>query len=558
MKFHILITDDDPSIPDEPLVPITRVQLSAHTAGTAPKGLRKFLSRSSEPTVPTLSQAIHNAGETFIVVVSNASDLERVRAMAPKSIVMSDLNAAITLAQGSQVEALNNAESVIQADPENLYRITPTSEDSPPRLITDDQLTASEAISRGMLVGFKDSTISGFISLQEDHARYNGSIDAGYYGVRARAATIESHTQTFTSTTPRLLIAPANYAGQSWAWAQAVRTHVPTVKATNLQITPRAVSGFAAQTSVTATEWRDPSIRLRIALEQVLPSTHVLIEAMRALIGSKDSTPSAHGWDFALAADDVLNIHQSGRKVGLLFHGSEIRRPDLHATFTAASPFSRSEHADGTEKLRQTTDKVHALIEMLSEKIPSLNLFVSTPDLLDYIPTATWLPIVVPRRSFEPATSILQTSKPRVLHAPTNPFLKGSDTADQVLSELADQGVIDYVRVHGVQSGFMPDLIREVDVVVDQIVLGNPGVLAAETMSAGRLAVAHLPDHVRARFPTAPPIVEASRTTLDEVIRDICNRREHYLEIAQRGPSFAEDMHDGRRSAAILAEFMHN
>ena len=558
MKFRILVADEATSLPDEPGVSITRVKLAADASGTAPKGLRKFLGRSNEATVPTLSQAIHTAGETFIVVVTNAADFERVRVIAPESIVMSDLTLALQLAQESLVEALNNAESAIQSDPENLYRIIPADEDSPLRLITDDELTASEAISRGMLVGVNDPTTSGFISLHVDHVRYSGSVDAGYYGVRALTSAIETPTQTLAPTTPKLLIAPANYAGQSWAWAQAVRTHEPAVKASNLQITPRAVSGFTAQTSVTATEWRDPSIRMRIALDEVLPSTHVLIEAMRALIGSTDSTPNAHGWDFALAADDVLAIHDSGRKVGLLFHGSEVRRPDLHATLTTASPFSRPEHTDGTDKLRQTTDKVHGLIDMLCQKIPGLDLFVSTPDLLDYVPTATWLPIVVPRRSFDPAPPILGESKPRVLHAPTNPFLKGSDTADDVLTMLADQGLIDYVRVHGVQSGFMPDLIRDVDVVVDQIVLGNPGVLAAETMSAGRVAVAHLPDHVRARFPMNPPIVEASRTTLEEVIRDICNRREHYLEIAQRGPSFSRDMHDGRRSASILAEFLRN
>jgi len=108
--------------------------------------------------------------------------------------------------------------------------------------------------------------------------------------------------------------------------------------------------------------------------------------------------------------------------------------------------------------------------------------------------------------------------------------------------------------VQGVPSIFMADLIREVDVVVDQVVLGNPGVLAAETMAAGRLAVAHLPDHIRARYPA--PIVEANRFTLEAVIREIAAERSRYAEIARAGSAFTKEFHDGAKSAGVLHQFL--
>jgi hypothetical protein len=143
-----------------------------------------------------------------------------------------------------------------------------------------------------------------------------------------------------------------------------------------------------------------------------------------------------------------------------------------------------------------------------------------------------------------------------VLHAPTNPFLKGSDVADEVLSRLDAEGVIHYRRVSGVPSVLMGELLREVDVVVDQLVLGNPGVLAAESMAAGRVVVAHLPEAVRARFPLPIPVVEADRESLDGVIRAIAADPTAARATAALGPAFCRGQHDGRASAEVLASFV--
>lgn len=558
MTSRVLVADETTALPVDPPISVTRVQLKGAVTSSDGKRPRRFWDRQTQPVTPSLTEALQSSSDLTIVVVTQEADLQRVRDIAPRAIVMSDLTAAIHVAQSAEASWLDTSESSVQADSENLYRIIPTVEQQRHRLVTADEAEGTTAITDGWAVAVNDQQIPGFIELQPDHVRFNGPVDVGYYGVRALTSWTSGAASGGSAPTPQLLIAPANYAGQSWAWSESIRIHQPDLAANNLQITPRAVSGFTARTSVTATEWRDPSIRLRLALDELLPASHVLIEAMRAIIGSTDPTPTAHGWDFKLAANDVVTIHKSGRKVGLLFHGSEIRSPRIHATMTSASPFLIPEHADGTAKLQQTTDTVHDLVAELREQIPGLDLFVSTPDLLDYLPDATWLPVVVPTRSFDPAPPVLTQTKPRVLHAPTNPFLKGSDIADEMLTRLATDGLIDYIRVQGVNSIFMPDLIREVDVVVDQIVLGNPGVLAAETMSAGRLAVAHLPDHVRARFPLPPPIVEASRTTLEDVIRDICARRSYYAQVAGRGPGFARQVHGGASSAHILASFLRN
>jgi hypothetical protein len=85
-------------------------------------------------------------------------------------------------------------------------------------------------------------------------------------------------------------------------------------------------------------------------------------------------------------------------------------------------------------------------------------------------------------------------------------------------------------------------------------------VTAVEAMAAGRLVVGHVHDqvrdHVRGVTGLDVPVVEATPATLDEVLRDVTARRDHYRQIAGRGPAFVAAVHDGALSARVLAPFL--
>jgi hypothetical protein len=408
-----------------------------------------------------------------------------------------------------------------------------------------------------------------FISLDEDSVTVR--VPSGPGAAQARAAIIDELSpdavadpgdpadpvelpvgRPRTDEGVHLLIAPANYAGQSAAWARAVREHSGAAQARNLAVgRPEAPFAFPADFPLTATEWRRPGARARVAVEAVLPATHVLLEAMRPVLATSCGTGDADGWDFALGRADVDALVRSGRRVGLVFHGSEARRPERHRSEYAFSPFHLSAHADVTRRMIAATSRVHALLATFEGPI-----FVSTLDLLDDVPDATWLPVVVGADCFGAAPPALERRRPVVVHAPSNPFLKGTSVIEPVLRRLDGQGLIEYRRLEAVPSSFVTDLVREADVVVDQIVLGNPGVLAAESLAAGRLVIAHIAEHVRARFPVPPPIVEATPATFETVLRSVARDPGSYRETAGRGPAFAERLHSGRLSAAALADFL--
>jgi len=344
----------------------------------------------------------------------------------------------------------------------------------------------------------------------------------------------------------RLLIAPANSAGQGWAWAQAVRSQLPGWEARNVAVyAADNTFGFPADRVLRVAQWQDPACRRDLVASEILPATHVLVEAMRPVAGMAD--PNALGWSTSAALDDIDVLLASGRKVALLFHGSEVRTPLRHAALSQWSPFDASGSDELTARLTRTTATVRSAYTGLD-----LPMFVSTPDLLDYVPDARWLPVALAPDDFAPPTPLFAHGRPVVLHAPSRSSLKGSSFIDEVLEELDACGVVQYRRMSGVPQQRVPQALREADIVIDQVVLGNPGVFAAQALAAGRLVVAHLPESVRRRFPTAPPVVEATPLSLRSVVLDIVSDLDAARALAACGPTFARTMHDGRRSADVL------
>lgn len=352
----------------------------------------------------------------------------------------------------------------------------------------------------------------------------------------------------------RLYVGPRNTAGQGYAWAAAAQRHLPGVAAQNLWAQRSATQSHfhypaTHQLSGLAQRGRVRRLHGERVLDQV---THVLFESGRPVLGN---------FHAGSMLDDVPALDAAGIRHGVLYHGSEIRDLHQHAQRDPHSPFGGPER-DWDDYLRtlqsiveRTRDDLHRYLEAGH---PAL---VSTPDLLDVIPEAAWLPLVVDVERFATDRPVLQRDRPVVLHAPSNARLKGTRAVEEVLARLEAQGLVTYRRLTGVPHDRMPDVVGDADVVIDQVVLGNPGVLLAETAAAGRLSVAHLTPEVRERMARADrerggsgvlPVLEAAPDTLEEVLRDVLARPAIAVELAAAGPGWARRNHDGRAAAAVL------
>ncbi|GAA2854980.1 hypothetical protein MIAR_15040 [Microbacterium arabinogalactanolyticum] len=342
-----------------------------------------------------------------------------------------------------------------------------------------------------------------------------------------------------------LLIGPVNSAGQGYAWARAAE-RLPGVSAVDLMYRGRADRFmFPADHSVPAEvasgirRWQDAE---RAAILRSF--THVIVESGARLFGTH-----------APVADHLRAMTDAGVEVALLFHGSDIRLPSRNAQEEKDSPFADDDAE--TRQLEEIARNNRALIDATG-----LPVFVSTPDLLAYVPEASWLPVVVDPDRWDAAapSTALTRARPVVVHAPSRAGLKGSALIDPVVRRLHDEGVIEYREVQGIPSGDMPAVYGASDIVLDQFSLGIYGVAACEAMASGRLVISHVSDlvrgEVRERTGVELPILESTADGLEDLLRDVVARPDRYAAVAARGPAFVRDVHDGRRSAAALAPFL--
>lgn len=343
----------------------------------------------------------------------------------------------------------------------------------------------------------------------------------------------------------RLYVAPANFAGQGFLWARAAE-RLPGVGAVSMAFERPADFRFPVDDAVPVAVYGTSPSWQRRQRTYVDGFTHVVIEAGRPLFGSRSD-----------AFDEALALRARGTRVALLFHGSDIRLPSRHRSATPWSPF---DDWDLAPRLEEGAARNAAGVARVHAREPAVPVLVSTPDLLLDVPDATWLPVVVDPQAWRSDVTALARDVPVVVHAPSNPVVKGSDLIAPALERLEAEGLVEYRRLTGVPAAEMPAVYADADIVLDQFRIGNYGVAACEAMAAGRLVVSHVTtqvrDHVRTMSSKDLPVVEATPETIETVLRDVVARRAHFRAVAAQGPGFVADLHDGATSARVLAPFL--
>lgn len=355
-------------------------------------------------------------------------------------------------------------------------------------------------------------------------------------------------TPAIPDTRVRLFIGPVNFAGQGWQWSRAAE-RLSGVGATSMAYTTGAVYGFPVDQPVPASVYL--LSRAWQQSQRVFVSgnyTHVIIEAGRSLFGDVYSES---------VLGQIRGLQSRGVRVALLTHGSDMRSPARHLRTHAFSPFAPGAW-ELTEALTVETSRNHALREQAGVPV-----FASTLGMLDDVPDAWWLPVVIePERWRTDAPPLRGDVAPLVIHAPSSAVVKGTDLIEPALAGLAAEGIIRYERIQGVPASDVPARFARADIVLDQFRLGDYGVAACEAMAAGRIVVGNVDDHVRrlvsARTGRELPIVQADPSTIADVLRAIVADPAKYRSIAAHSADFAREVHDGRRSAEALLPFLNS
>jgi len=333
----------------------------------------------------------------------------------------------------------------------------------------------------------------------------------------------------------RMLVGPVNYAGQGYRWSRAVES-TGTVSAVNYVHAGNNLLQYPADYTVTWRTSEHSRAWQRSMLDAISENyTHVLIEACFPILGGMFSGD--------LRRQTAL-LQERGVRVGIVGHGNDVRLPSTHLETTPWSLFIDSDDwvpADLAEKA------VAANLEAIADlAVPT---FVSTAGLLADLPQAHLLGVVIDQQQWLNDEPVLERDRIRVIHAPTNPHGKGTPLIVPTAQRLHDEGLIEFIQLDRVPNHEMPAVMASADVVLDQFRVGDYGVAACESMTSGRVVLAHVTEQVRgeveghAGMPL--PIPETTPDTLEDVLRDIVARRGEYRAMARTGKDYVARLHNG-------------
>lgn len=336
----------------------------------------------------------------------------------------------------------------------------------------------------------------------------------------------------------RVLYAPRDIAGQPSEWAAALRR-----QGVDAQVWSFGEAAFGLRPDRVWDQDRllaDPLYRWQVLDEAVRSFDVFHFQYGRGLIDAKEPVlPEL--WDLPL-------LRSLGKRVYMHWHGSDVRLPSVHVQREPDSYL-----ADATVD----EDAIRARISIARRYCDAV--FVSTAGLPDYVPDAELLPLALDVAAWK-TTRGAEPAVPIVVHMPSRRSTKGSDLVDAALRPLHEEGVIVYRPLSGLSRDQVKDEFKKADIVVDSLTIGDHGLVSCEAMASGAIAVAHVHERVRAReampgFAVEEcPIVEATGTTLGEVVRKLAADPGERARVRAEGLTWVAQRHDSAVVARQLLE----
>ena len=228
-----------------------------------------------------------------------------------------------------------------------------------------------------------------------------------------------------------------------------------------------------------------------------------------------------------------------GKRIIMHFVGSDVRNPQfLFWKNTNLMSFLNGER-DFPRTLKWQDELIKDSLEFADE------ILVSTPDLLAIIPSATYFPVLIDLEKFDREVSgfnSLQnensTCEPyKILHSPSNARVKGTLFIHQVLKNLkaeykndletiipGDES-LDSKKFYSVSRYDLFSLLKESDVMIDQLVIGWYGLQSLEALLCGNVVLCYIEDGLEKYLYPECPILNVNAIDLQENLADLLKKR---------------------------------
>ncbi|MCF7767872.1 hypothetical protein [Achromobacter pulmonis] len=188
-------------------------------------------------------------------------------------------------------------------------------------------------------------------------------------------------------------------------------------------------------------------------------------------------------------------------------------------------------------------------------------IFVSTPDLLEFVDGATWLPQPLSFEQFDALRMSLrsnpvqdeQTSrKVRIAHGPSSRMLKGTSYLEAAIAKLRARHLdVELILVENMSHAEAMQTCLDADIIVDQLLIGAYGQFSVEMMALGKPTVCYIRDDLLPLYPPDLPIISANPSTIAAALEELVCSPDSWKALGEAGLAYARKYHDSLAVAKI-------
>ena len=253
-----------------------------------------------------------------------------------------------------------------------------------------------------------------------------------------------------------------------------------------------------------------------------------------------------------LGGIDLFFLKIFRKKIILHFQGCEIRdRYNPNAFVVCANCAVRDVFCT---TIRSSRRRMRLL------KLASIadGIAVTTPDLKNYLGDikATWIPKIATMQLSNRSKVVAETGKLKVIHAPSDRSIKGTNIIIDVFDRLSDKFELQIIE--NVSRDEVIAKASKADIAIDQIRIGWYGNFAVEMMELGLPVICNInPAYITTEI-NQFPIIHADEASLEECLNRLYLEREILNQQASKNYAYLVKVHSKQAVSEILKKIYSN
>lgn len=252
---------------------------------------------------------------------------------------------------------------------------------------------------------------------------------------------------------------------------------------------------------------------------------------------------------------DVRLAKAFGRKTFMTLQGCDARQADRSNQINAVTMCREGACPAFGACTTGIDDARRAMIERL---LPLMDrVFYLNPEVGRFVPKGDFLPYANVEIWDQKVELPVAGRPPRIVHAPSNGGIKGTNILLPVLEKLKERFDFELILIENKPHAEAMELYRSADLAIDQLLAGWYGGFAVELMAMGKPVAAYIREEDRAFVPpqmwAEMPILRIDERTLEADLSRILAAPELLVEAGRASRAYVERWHDPVKTAMALA-----